>query len=561
LLSHPSTGTYDYIVVGGGTAGCVVASRLAEDPAIRVLLVEAGPRSRHWSIQMPSAFGVNFEGGRFNWAFWTTPQAELNGRRVFQPQGRALGGSSAINGMVFLRGHALDFDRWAFEEGATGWSYADVLPYFKRCERYLGRESPYRGSAGPVCVRKGSPDGPLDEACLAAGEQAGYPTTDDVNGYQQDGFGCWDMNIEDGVRASSARAYLDRPSSGLEVLPETLVSRILIEGGCAVGIEVVSGRTKLVKRAEREVVLCAGALRSPQLLLLSGIGPPAGLRQHGIPVRTELPGVGRNLRDHMYVMVQYRSLEPLTLNRYARPDRMLLGGVQWLLTRSGPGASNHINVGAFVPVRDGVRHPDAQIHFKPVLLDGWKLARQHGFNFGVGTLRAASAGTVELESLDPADPPRIDPNYLADPEDLVDMRRTVEAARTVARQRAFDRYRGAEVAPGDHVETPREIDQFIRAEAGSGFHPCGTCRIGLDELAVCTPELRVRGVDGLRVVDASVFPSETSANLNAPTLMLAERASDLIRGQPLLPPLRLPVYPAPATQHAQALASACAPSQ
>jgi choline dehydrogenase len=538
---------YDYVVVGGGTAGCVVAARLAEDRNVRVLLLEAGARSRHWSIQMPSAFGVNFEGGRFNWAFWTTPQRELDGRTIFQPAGRALGGSSAINGMVFLRGHPLDFDRWAFEEGADGWSYAEVLPYFKRCERYLGPPSTYRGADGPVPVRRGEADGPLDEAFLIAGEQAGYPRTEDVNGYQQEGFGFWDMNVDRGVRVSSALAYLGGDVARPQVATGKLVARILIERSRAVGVEVCSTAGREVIRAEREVILSAGALRSPQLLLLSGIGPSKHLRRHGVEVEVDLPAVGRNLRDHMYVMVQYRSRLPITLNRFARRHRMLLAGARWLLTRRGPGATNHINVGAFVPVRDTAKHPDAQLHFKPLLLDGWQLSGEHGFNFGVGTLRAASVGTVELNSLDPRDPPKIDPNYLSEPDDLVDMRATVQVARALAHQAAFDRYRGEEVAPGDHATSNREIDSFVRAAAGSGFHPCGTCRMGSDKLAVCTPDLRVRGVAGLRVVDASVFPSETSSNLNAPTLMVAERASDLIRGYPPLPTLRLPVYPSTAS--------------
>jgi choline dehydrogenase len=549
---------YDYVVVGGGTAGCVVAARLAEDRNVRVLLLEAGARSRHWSIQMPSAFGVNFEGGRFNWAFWTTPQRELDGRTIFQPAGRALGGSSAINGMVFLRGHALDFDRWAFKEGAAGWSYGEVLPYFKRCERYLGPSSPYRGSDGPVTVRRGEVDGALDEAFLLAGEQAGYAVTEDVNGYQQDGFGCWDMNVDRGVRASASLAYLGRARDHPHVATGMLVSRLVVEASRVVGVEVHTRAGRVVVRAEREVIVAAGALRSPQLLLLSGIGPADQLRRHGIPVEIDLPGVGRNLRDHMYVMVQYRSREPITLNRYARRDRMLLAGAQWLLARKGPGVVNHINVGAFVPVRDDARHPDAQLHFKPLLLDGWRLSREHGFNFGVGTLRAASAGTVELNSRDPRDAPKVDPNYLAEPDDLADMRATVHLTRAIARQAAFARYRGEEVAPGDEATSDREVDAFVRAAAGSGFHPCGTCRMGSDDLAVCTPDLRVRGVDRLRVVDASVFPSETSSNLNAPTLMVAERASDLIRGRPLLPALRLPVYPATspceARNHSRSLA-------
>jgi choline dehydrogenase len=534
---------YDYIVVGGGSAGCVVASRLAEHGGVRVLLLEAGRGYRHWTIDMPSAFGRNFQGGRFNWALWTVPQRHLAHRRVFQPAGRALGGSSAINGMVFLRGHPLDFNRWAFTQGAAGWSYAEVLPYFRRSERYLGPPSPYRGTSGPVTVRRGDAHHPFDEAFLQAGFEAGFPSTDDPNGYQQEGFSPWDANIEGGVRASSARVYIDRAHAGtLDVKTNALATRVLFDHARAAKVQYVQDGRLTECEAEREIILCAGALRSPQLLMLSGIGPAGELRRHGIPVVADVPGVGQNLQDHMYVMIQYESLLPISLNGYAARRKMIIAGLQWLLTKQGVCGTNHIEVGAFLNVGSGAGHPDGQLHFKPVLLEGWNVSRRHGFNFGAGTLRPASRGTLKLQSQAALDPLAIDPNYLAAAEDLADMRSLVKLTRELAHQRAFARFRGAEVSPGPSVRTNTEINNFLAHAAGSGFHPCGTCRMGSDELAVCSADLRVRGVERLRVVDASAFPSLVSANTNAATLMLAERGSDLIRGIAPLPAIHLPVH-------------------
>lgn len=544
--------TYDYIVIGGGTAGCVVASRLAESPDVRVLLLEAGPSDRHWTIRIPSAIGRNYEGGPFNWAFTSAPQKALNNRTTFQPRGRVLGGSSSINGMVFLRGHALDYDRWA-AEGADGWSYAEVLPYFRRSERYLATPSAYRGDSGPIAVRKGVASNPIDAAFLAAGEEAGYPRTEDVNGYQQEGFGSWDMNIDGGVRASSAHAYLRRPEAAARIHIETraFATRILFDRLRATGVEYLVDGAPMTAAASREIILSGGPFHSPHLLMLSGIGPADHLRRHDIPVVADSPGVGGNLQDHMYLMIQYASKVPCSFNPYARGPRMVLAGLEWFLTHGGPAASNHIEVGAFVRSRAGIAHPDGQIHFRPLLLESWKPSKHHGYNFGVSTMRATSRGTVRLRSSNPLDAPVIDPNYLATGEDVVDMRNCFKLTMEVAAQRAFDPFREREVTPGVRLSSNSEIDAYIRAHAESGYHPIGTCRMGKDRDAVCAPDLTVRGVEGLRVVDSSAFPSEPSANTNAPTFMLAERAADLIRGGALLPTAALPAYVAPNHAHAQ----------
>ncbi len=542
---------YDYVVVGGGTSGCALAARLAARGDARVLLLEAGPPDRHWTIQIPSAIGRNYLGGPYNWAFWSTPQAALGGRTTFQPRGHVLGGSSSVNGMVFLRGHALDYERWAKDEGATGWSYAEVLPYFRRMERYLGTPSAYRGADGPVVVRKGTPDHPIDAAFLRAGEQAGYALTDDVNGARREGFGSWDMNIDAGVRANSAHAYLRGPRrDSLTVVTGARATRIVFDGRRARGIEYRKDGARHVVNAAREVVLGAGAFQSPQLLMLSGIGPADHLRAHGIPVLHDAPDVGENLQDHMFLFLQYESKEKISFNPHARGARMVLAGLRWFATRGGPAASNHIEVGAFFRSRAGVEHPDMQVHFRPLLLDGWRPSKSHGYNFGVGPLRPTSRGTVRLASADPLAAPVIDPRYLSTERDWRDMRDNFRLTREVALQKAFDRFRGRQVTPAGEAGTDGEIDAHIRAEAASGYHPSCTCRMGSDARAVCAPDLRVRGVENLRVVDASVFPSIPSANTNASAFMLGERASDLIRGE-TLPADPLPHAPSEGWREAQ----------
>ena len=532
--------TYDYIVIGGGTAGCVVAARLAEDPGARILLLEAGPSDQHWTIRIPGAMGHNYEGGPFNWALNTVPQRGLNDRAIFQPRGRVLGGSSSINGMVFIRGHALDYERWV-REGATGWSYADVLPYFRRSERVRGEASEYRGDSGPIAVRRGVVSNPINIAFLEAGQEAGYPLTQDANGYQQEGVGPWDISVDGGVRANSSHAYLRGAKPGLRIETHALGTRILFERKRAVGVEYLSAGMPIKVSASREIILAGGAFHSPHLLMLSGVGPADHLRSHGVDVVADLPGIGGNLQDHMQLRIQYTSKVPCSLNPHARGVRKALAGVQWLLTHGGPASTNHLDVGAFLRGRAGIEHPDMQIHFRPLLFDGWKPSREHGYNFGIGTLRTASRGTVRLQSADPLAPPLIDPNYFGAEEDLADLRGYFKLTMELNVQRAFDRFRGREVTPGTPLRTDGEIDAYLRAHADAGHHPGGTCRMGGTD-AVLAPDLSVRGVEGLRVVDASAFPSVPSANPYAAVVMLAERASDMIRGRDFLPPQPAPFY-------------------
>ena len=534
---------YDYIIVGAGTAGCVIAARLAENPNVRVLLLEAGPTDKHWSIRIPSAIGRNYKSGPYNWGFWSTPQKHMNGRVIVQARGRVLGGSSAVNGMVYLRGHALDFQRWV-EEGASGWSYADVLPYFRRMERFTGLASEYRGDSGPITVRQGVASHPVNQAFLRAGEQIGYGLTDDVNGFRRDGFGSWDMNIEGGVRASSARAYLRAPRDNLTVLTDSFVTRIVFDGDRAVAVECRhDGQTQRME-AEREIVLSAGSLKSPHLLLLSGIGPADHLRQHGIRVQVDAPEVGENLQDHVYLFLQYESKEAICLNPHAHGWRMAVAGARWFATRTGPASTNNIEVGAFYRSRPDVSHPDAQLHFRPILLnpETWAPARAHGYNFSLGPKRLTSRGTVRLASGDPAAAPVIDPNHLATEQDRVDFRLQFRQAREVAMQPAFDHFRGREVGPSADAKTDSEIDAYVRAYGHSSWHNTSSCRMGSDGRAVVTPDLKVRGVRGLRVADTSVMPSMISCNTNCTTFMLGERAADLIKGGPMLAPMNLPFF-------------------
>jgi choline dehydrogenase len=469
----------DYVVIGAGSAGSVLAGRLAQHHT--VVLLEAGPTDRSFLIRMPAAVSINLKGRRFNWRYESAPQEALGGRRIDQPRGRVLGGSSSLNGMIFVRGHAYDYDRWA-REGATGWEYANVLPYFKRLEDYRGVPSVYRGSGGPVPVTRAERSHPLHEAFVAAGQQAGLPFTADVNGYQQAGIGYFDRNILGGERWSAARAYLreGRADANLTTITKATATRIVVENGRACAVDYLRGGKPHRIRCTREILVCGGAFESPKLLMLSGIGPAEELRRHGIPVLVDSPAVGRNLQDHVEVHVQYHCLKPITLYKDMSLARRAMIGLQWLLTRTGDGATNHFDTGAFLTTNDSVAHPNVELHFVPIVYNNNRERRLtcHGFRVPAGPIRSQSRGYVALASSDPKKHPIIQPRYLSRDADWAEMRETIRWSREIFSQRAFDEFRGAELSPGAAAISDPELDEFIRAGADAGYHPAGTCRMG-----------------------------------------------------------------------------------
>ena len=550
-------GEYDYVIVGAGSAGCVLANRLTEDSQLEVLVLEAGPSDHSLFIHMPSAFAFPLAGTKYNWAFETEPEPGMDGRRMSCPRGRVIGGSSSINGMVYIRGHALDYDGWAAAKGLERWSYAHCLPYFKKAETRLAGADEYHGGDGPLYVTSGEMKNPLYRAFVDAGIEAGYARTEDMNGFRQEGLGPMDRTTYRGRRWSAAMAYL-RPAQtrpNLEVHSGTLVTRLLFEGTRAVGVEYAHRGQAVVARVRREVIVSGGAICSPQILMLSGIGNADTLRKHGIAPIVDIPGVGENLQDHIETYVQQACTQPITL--YSTQNLPAMGkiGVEWLLFHTGLGATNHFEAGGFIRSRAGVRQPDLQYHFLPIAMayDGREKIEQHGFQAHVGPMRPTSTGWVRLASSDPRQAPRIQFNYMMTDGDRREFRDGVRLTREIFAQKAFDPYRGVELSPGPGVTSDADIDAHLRRKAESAYHPSCTCRMGApdDFMAVVDGELRVRGTEGLRVVDASVMPKVVSGNLNAPTIMIAEKAADMILGRPPLTPKSVPVFIHPEWQTKQ----------
>ncbi len=535
MAAGKKTNGYDFIIVGAGSAGCALAARLTENPDVRVALIEAGKKDSSLMVRMPAGVGSLLkQRGPYNWGFWTAPQKHLDNRSLYWPRGKGWGGSSSINGMVYIRGHASDYDQWR-QMGLQGWSYEDVLPYFKKSETHPAGESEFHGGDGPLNISEASADEPLYKAFIEAGQQAGYPYTPDFNGAQQEGVGPYQLTIHEGERWSASFAYL-RPAmarDNLDIISTGKVTRVLVENGRATGVEFArkKGAPAETLHAGSEVIICAGAVQSPQILQLSGIGNPEDLRKHGIDVVADVPEIGANLQDHLDVTIVYTCTQKITGHSKQAGLKKLGVGLNYLLRKEGPGRDNFLQAGGFLSTREGLAAPDVQLHFlNAAMLDHANTnIGVDGFTAHACQLRPESKGYVGLTSADPFDDPLIDPNYLASETDRRVMRDAAKMTLDIVHQKAFDDYRGEPVLPEVLPKNDEEWDSFIRRRAETIYHPVGSVRMGADDAAPLDGDLRLRAVEGLRVVDASVMPTLIGGNTNAPTIMIAEKAADLIK--------------------------------
>lgn len=548
---------YDYIIVGAGSAGCVLANRLSKNPKNSVLLIEAGREDKSITLKMPAAVLLNLKSTKHNWAFKGEPEPELAGRQLQHDRGKTLGGSSSINGMVFIRGNSLDYEGWR-QMGCEGWGYADVLPYFKKMESYSGGGDDFRGESGPLKVHRSIPKDPLSLAFIKAGKEAGYKETDDISGYCQEGFGIFDRTVFKGERWSTTRAYLDpvRRRKNLTIITKALVCKLILENNTATGVCFKNNKDKIFNvKSKKEVILCAGAVGSPHLLMLSGIGPKDHLKSMGINLKADLPGVGQNLQDHPDFMIKYKCLKPVTLWPKTKKLNSVGAGIQWLLTREGMCASNHFDAVACVRSGPTVEYPDLQFCISPIAMDDntWQPLQEHAFQVHVGLMRTHSRGKIELRSSNPADPPRILVNYLKDKRDRELMRKGIHLVRELLDQPAFSELKGEEIFPGDICKSDSDLDTKLNSHTTSQWHLACTARMGLktDKYAVVDNSGRVHGFNGLRVVDASIMPFAPNGNTNAPTIMIAEKISDKILGVDALNRIELQTWQSPNYQTEQ----------